>query len=701
MTTGSSKQRRIRFNTINSKVVLAILSITIISLLLVGFIVAIKVSNQTKHDFTSSMERQIDQVNISIDNFFTDIESNVNMISSLSLIKQADKRITTYIDKTGSNGKVPMKPLDGDPFEAEVYRTFETFVTSHQSVLGASLGVAENGGFVQFPESDRDEGYDARERSWYKLAISNPDMANFSDAYTTSSGQLVIYSAKAVKDANNQVRGVLSVDIDLSHLSEMIGKIKIGESGYIVLADGLGNILAHPKDEGLVATNVVDLGIENLKNIEKMPEEPFETKLADGKEYLVQVVKSSNSKINLNYIVFVEKVELLSSSREILTIIAISIVLITIISLLVSFIVSSRISKPIKFASEHIRSLGKGDFTREIPEKYLGLRDEVGDIMKDTKNMQTNLIHLITNVSTAAQQVASSANELMETSEQTVVAANEVARTIEEISSSTSEQARDTEQGVMHVNELGNLIVKDLEYIQNLNASAGVVDSIKNEALEILDELVEKTKLAYQSSTEVSNVIINTNKSASKIESASQMIKSIADQTNLLALNASIEAARAGDAGKGFAVVADEIRKLAEQSNRFTEEISSIIQDLTYKTEVAVKTIEEVGQTVQSQAESVEATNEKFDGIADAIENMKGVIAEITQFGQEMEEKKAEIVGIIENLSASSEENASATEEVSASVEEQTASMEEISNASKLLAKLSQEMEDNIAKFKY
>jgi methyl-accepting chemotaxis protein len=373
------------------------------------------------------------------------------------------------------------------------------------------------------------------------------------------------------------------------------------------------------------------------------------------------------------------------------------------IALISVFLIGTNISNPIINVSQEIERLARYDLTIDKNsrlEKLASRKDEIGNIAISVANLQENFSGLIKDVLDTSHHVASSSEELSATSEQSSLASEEVARAIDEIAKGASDQAIDTEKAANKTIEIGELIDLNEGHVAGLNTAAEDIDKRKEEGFYILNELVKKTEESEKATKQIFNVIKGTNANAQKIENASSMIQSIADQTNLLALNAAIEAARAGDAGRGFAVVAEEIRKLAEQSNGFTEEINTIINELKNATKESVSTMEDVGKILGEQSKGVFDTREKFKMIAFAIETVKDGIKTINDSEKEIDSKKDELLEIVESLSAIAEENAASTQESSAAIEEQTAGMEEIASSSGQLARLAEELNGLVKKFK-
>ena len=336
--------------------------------------------------------------------------------------------------------------------------------------------------------------------------------------------------------------------------------------------------------------------------------------------------------------------------------------------------------------------MAKGDFSLDVPEEFQAREDEFGEIARANMNMKKSIRNILRDVITRAEVVAAHSEELTATTHQSELAADELATVIEEIAHASTLQAEDVENGSNAMGELNREMELNNLNIERLNHSTGEVNILKDEGLELIGDLVDKTEEVREAIQKIGVVIDDTNASAANIAKAIEMLQSISKQTNLLALNAAIEAARAGESGRGFAVVAEEIRKLAEDSNSFTGEIELIVNDLTSKSLEAVETMDQVEEIINSQGSSVDRTNAKFEGISLSLEEIQEVISRVNKSNEDMAAQEERLTNLIENLATVAEENAAGTEEAAASVEEQNAVMTEINNASEELAKVAEEL---------
>ena len=699
-TAAKEKHSQFNWHSIKVRLIGVFILFTLVTVFVIGTTVNLRVSKQTEEDYTSRISQQLELVEANLNQYIGTIKNNTEMLSSLPLVQAIDENIKVYKDEDKNIKKIPMKPLETNAFEAEVYKSFEAFVKANPSVKNIYIGVAETGGFLQYPASDRENGYDARERSWYKKALENPEKVSFSDVYVTSSGELVIYAVVPVKDNTNKLKGVIGIDIDLTDLTQLVDSIQIGKKGYMMITDGKGNIMADPKHPDLIGKEIGALGIENLKALGTENVAPFLKDYEDGSQHWIKVEKSDNVDFPMNYIIFVDSDEFHESAKTIMGQIILICLLILVVAVFTAYWLSSKIANPIQFIAKYMKNLGEGDFREVMPHSYLQKQDELGVLATAADQMKENLMALIQQMSGTTTVLFESATELKRITDSAAYSSEETAHTIEEIAKGATEQAVDTETSAFHVDTLSKLLENDAKHMTALNISATEIEKAKEDGVARMQGLIEVTQTSFSATQAVSEIIHTNNASADKIEQASSMIQSIADQTNLLALNAAIEAARAGEAGRGFSVVADEIRKLAEQSTRFTEEIKSVIDELKRQSSVAVYQVGELMDASHRQKESVEETEVQFKNIAYSIETIKSIIELLNQSGTDMAKNKDQLVGLMQNLSAIAEENAAGTEEASAAIEEQSESIVKIAKSTEDFAALARELELAINQFK-
>lgn len=301
---------------------------------------------------------------------------------------------------------------------------------------------------------------------------------------------------------------------------------------------------------------------------------------------------------------------------------------------------------------------------------YCNSADELGDIelamlMQAARN-RTVLGRL--------RDIGSSLNSVVGVTEQA----------IKEADRGVGNQELETEQVAAAVNQMTTATQEIAHNINQTNdASQNAVNVTENGRHELTD-VVQKTEHLSRQVKHAADTTLELQEQALKIENVLSVISEIADQTNLLALNAAIEAARAGEHGRGFAVVSDEVRTLANRTQKSTEEIRTVIEQVQSAVARTVKLMHSSQEETEKVMQATRRTDSAFIDVQNMMAEVSDRCVQIATASEEQTSVVEDICKNVDRLRALAGENRQAsqkTSDVSNELKALVASLDSMSKA--------------------
>lgn len=319
----------------------------------------------------------------------------------------------------------------------------------------------------------------------------------------------------------------------------------------------------------------------------------------------------------------------------------------------------TKVSKAMKNVIEVLEKGAKGDLSTRIPittnnemaviaEKINELLDNMGKSLDKAKTLSNNVEFEMQDLNDTMIAVVGDHSS----DEGIVKLTDYIAKVLDNVRNQTAS----SQQSLAALQEISATVQNMNSYIDNAISGFQNTLELSNESFNKMNDM-SKSMNDIKTSVESTNVEIEGLKKLSdNIGQILTAITGIAEQTNLLALNAAIEAARAGEAGRGFAVVADEIRKLAEQTNKETGKISSLIVTIQSKVETVKNGGEQAKDKVISGYKLAEESRNNILKITELTTKNNEDILEISNSAKEQATASEEITGAISSITDSSTE---------------------------------------------
>ncbi|MBI5813619.1 MAG: methyl-accepting chemotaxis protein [Meiothermus silvanus] len=234
---------------------------------------------------------------------------------------------------------------------------------------------------------------------------------------------------------------------------------------------------------------------------------------------------------------------------------------------------------------------------------------------------------------------------------------------------------KDVQKAADLVNQgAGELVRTSAVIVQGAQSQAQIAQQAQGQAVEVSGAIRQMAERAAQTTeaarralqaaqagqTAVQNTLVGMQGIRREVSNISKGIKGLSDrsleiseiietisgfaaQTNLLALNAAIEAAGAGEAGTRFAIVAEEVRRLAEDSAKAAQRVTTLIGGIQAEIQAVASSVEAGTKEVEEGYRIANQAGERLQEIAQLTTQSAQLVQAISQATQTQAQRVAQV----------------------------------------------------------
>ncbi|MGO5095907.1 methyl-accepting chemotaxis protein [Agathobaculum sp. LCP25S3_E8] len=647
---------------IAQKLALGILIPLILVLGGIGALLGMQISNTVEQMMTENLTAQAEsgaqQVNAFLKQYYGIVDT---MVCSPAISNVAADQAKTS--------------LDGSAYFSEMLNELKEIQQRYEgTVLGvwfADIGLQE----LVYSDNSRftSADMDFSTREWYILS-QQKQKAIVTGAYIDVATQKLVISIACPIMSNNNMIGVVGLDVSTEQLSNSLSSIQVGETGYITLIDSSNMIIYHP-DSSVVGTT-----IEEAQYSDNMKEALLNRNSVKGLSYTRQNTPYYGSTATLDDIDYevlgvLPSEEYNSHVTSTVRVIVISFVICAILLAIIVILLAISIIRPLKRLGKVADRLADGEL--DVDYHVTG-HDEVARLGQSTLRIVDRLktyIKYIDELSSVLDQMGRGnlvfelqydyhgefaklkeallriQKNLSETLSSIAMSAAQVHMGSDQIASGAQALAQGATEQASSVQELSSTVQSLNEKVTEGAAQAG-------QMIEQLNEVKSQVSTSNGRMQDMLTAMQDISRHSNAIGKIIKTIDDIAFQTNILALNAAVEAARAGAAGKGFAVVADEVRNLAGKSAAAAKETNELIAH-------SVEAVKQGEGIARATADALSTAASNSDEVVEAVERVTRDYQDQAARLKEVSIGVNQISEVVQTNSATAEQSAAASEQLS------------------------------------